>query len=438
MNKEQFLKTLFTHLNESNIKYFVFGSYQSLPESTGGSDIDMVIDECDFILAEKILENIINNSEIILASYYTNSSTKFYRLLTKSWGVQIDIYYKGLCYRGVPYFPVDRLRNNLIMHNGIVRVLEESRGFYLDYFKEVVHNGKVKEKYVWALMAAMAEDEPACLDEIRNIYGKKAEQLIAENRSFMGLQDIAKPLQRITHKQLFKGQWLTVLKDRIQSFLRLFSKRPGYVIVVEGTDGSGKSTIINHITPILNECFHKYVFYNHLRPKAISDLGVILGKKSADEAEHVNSDPHGQSQSGFLGSLIRWGYYMIDYTFGYLKKVWIQIHSKSKVFIFDRYYFDYYIDQKRSRTNLPYWILRIGEMLIAKPDLILCLGGDPEKIYARKPETSLQEVERQTKVLRHFCENHKNAVWIDTTTTIEQSCEKAMNAIVTMMSKRFN
>lgn len=438
MNKEQFLKILFTRLDENKIRYFVFGYYQSLPESTNGSDIDMIIDECDVILAEKVLKDIINCSEIILASYYTNSSTKFYRFLTKSWGVQIDIYCKGLCYRGVPYFPVDRLQSNLIMHNGIVRVLEESRGFYLDYFKEVIHNGKVKEKYVLALMAALAEDELACLEEIRHVYGKEAEQIIAENRSFIGLQDIAKPLQRIIHKQLFKGQRLTVLKDRIQSFLRLFSKRPGYVIVVEGTDGSGKSTIINHISPILNECFHKFVFYNHLRPKLIPDLGVVLGKKSAEESEHVNSDPHGQSQSGFVGSLVRWGYYMIDYTFGYLKKIWIQIQSKSKVFIFDRYYYDYYIDQKRSRTNLPNWILRVGEILIAKPDLILCLGGDPEKIYARKPETSVQEVERQTNVLRHFCETHQNAVWIDTTTTIEQSCEEAMNAIVTMMSKRFN
>lgn len=437
MNKDFFLKSFFEQLNSNEVSYFVYGQYQTLPFDTNGSDIDMAVAEVDMPKAEQILKDITKEGTVTLASFYTSSSTKFYRYLTKSWGVQIDINYKGLCYRGVPYFPVDRLRNNLIMHNGIVRVLEESRGFYLDYFKEVIHNGKVKEKYVMALMAALTKDERACLDEIRYLYGKEAEQIIAKNRSFIGLQDIAKHLQRISHKQLLKGQQITVFKDRIQSFLRIFSKRPGYVIVVEGTDGSGKSTIINHITPILNECFHKFVFYNHLRPKLIPDLGVVMGKKSADESEHVNSNPHGQSQSGFLGSLIRWGYYMIDYTIGYLKKVWIQIHSKSRVFIFDRYYYDYYFDQKRSRTNLPNWILRYGEMLIAKPDLILCLGGDPEKIYARKPETSLQEVERQTIVLRQFCETHQNAVWIDTTTTIEQSCDDAMQAIVSMMSKRF-
>lgn len=70
---------------------------------------------------------------------------------------------------------------------------------------------------------------------------------------------------------------------------------------------------------------------------------------------------------------------MIDYTLGYMKVVSPIIHLKSKIFIFDRYYYDYYIDQKRSKTNLPYWIVRFGEILLPKPDLILCLGGDPEK-----------------------------------------------------------
>lgn len=438
MKKDEFLKSFFEKLNRYEVSYFVYGSYKSLPYDTNGSDIDMVVAMTDMPTADQILKHIAEEGLVTLASFYTNSSTKFYRFITTSWGVQIDIYYKGLCYRGVPYFPTERLQDSLIMHNGLVRVLDESRGYYLDYFKEVVHNGKVQDKYVLALMASLAEDEQACLEEIRCIYGVDAEQMIAENRSFMELHNIAKALQKKTHKQIFKGHWLTVCKDRIQSFLRLFSKRPGYVIVLEGTDGSGKSTIINHITPILNECFHKFVFYNHLRPKLIPDLGVIMGKKEDDEPEHVNSNPHEKKQSGIFGSLIRWGYYMVDYTLGYFVKECIQIHSKSKVFIFDRYYYDYYIDQKRSRTNLPHWILRLGEFLIAKPDLILCLGGDPQKIYSRKPETSLQEVERQTAELKSFCTKHDNSIWIDTTVTIEQSCEEAMNAIVTMMSKRFN
>jgi len=204
--------------------------------------------------------------------------------------------------------------------------------------------------------------------------------------------------------------------------------KKGLVIAVEGTDGSGKSFIINAITPKIEKLGYE-VIYNHLRPNAIPDLGVLLGKKKAKKKGEVIvvSDPHKGKQSGLLGSLFRWGYYMIDYTFGYMKNVWL--YKNGKVFIFDRYYYEYYFDQKRSRTNLPLWIVRIGECLIPSPDVILCLGGDPEKIYARKPETSLEEVQRQTDVLKAFCENHLNAVWIETTVEPTKSIDSAMNAI---------
>jgi N-acylglucosamine 2-epimerase len=52
------------------------------------------------------------------------------------------------------------------------------------------------------------------------------------------------------------------------------------------------------------------------------------------------------------------------------------------------------------------------------PDLILCLGGDPEKIYAGKPETSLEEVQRQMSALKKFCADNHKAVWIDTTKSV--------------------
>ena len=107
------------------------------------------------------------------------------------------------------------------------------------------------------------------------------------------------------------------------------------------------------------------------------------------------------------------------------------------MFIFDRYYYDYYIDQRRSRTSLPHWILRFGECFVPKPDLTLCLGGDPKKIYERKPETSLQEVERQTIVLRSFCKKRKRTVWIDTTLKPEKSIQIAKEAIVKMLTPRF-
>ena len=110
---------------------------------------------------------------------------------------------------------------------------------------------------------------------------------------------------------------------------------------------------------------------------------------------------------------------------------------KTHLWLFDRYYYDYYIDQRRARLHLPNWIIKLYGIFVPSPDLTLCLGGDPEIIYARKPETSLEEVKRQTTILHKFCNKHKNAVWIDTTMKPEDSIKAAMAAIVSMISTRF-
>ena len=205
-----------------------------------------------------------------------------------------------------------------------------------------------------------------------------------------------------------------------------------------GTDGSGKSAIIDAITPWLNEAFHNGVKYNHFRPGLLPDIGVVFGKRKANAPRpKVVDNPHSCKPSGFFGSMLRLLYYLLDYSIGYMKLIWPQVAMHTKVYIFDRYYYDYYIDPQRSLISLPHWILRMGEVLVPNPDILLCLGGNPEKIYARKPETSLEEVKRQTEELRDFAAKRKNAVWIDTTKPIEESVADAKSAILKMMSTRF-
>lgn len=439
MRKKIFISSFFSKMNENEVDYFVYGSYLSLPDDTGGSDIDLIVSEKDFHKVENIFDELTNKTGVSLESYYANANAKFYRFLScqESFGVQIDVFYKGLCYQGIEYYPIQLLRDRIIDYRGI-KVLDIKKGYYVDCLKEILHLGKAKEKYIKAFIEEVISDHNYYSKELSKLYGKKAAELFLNNLSVDKLPFVTKKLQRLMIKSITKGHHLKRFWLRLLLLKRLFGKRPGYVIVVEGTDGSGKSTIINAITPILNEGFHNGIVYNHLRPNVIPDMGVLIGKRERTKSVEVVSNPHAEKQSGLFGSFVRWGYYMIDYTFGYLKAVYPVIHTKSKIFIFDRYYYDYYIDQKRSKTNLPNWVLKFGERFLPKPDIILCLGGDPEKIYKRKPETSLEEVTRQTNALKHFCNNHKNAVWIDTCTNIETSTKDAMTAICNMMAKRFS
>ena len=105
----------------------------------------------------------------------------------------------------------------------------------------------------------------------------------------------------------------------------------------------------------------------------------------------------------------------------------------------DRYYYDYYIDQSRSRTSLPNWIIRFFDFWVPSPDIIIGLGGDPEKIFARKPETSIKEVTRQTEALKAFCNRRRNAFWVNTTENdVDTSARMVLKLISERFSKRFN
>lgn len=435
--KKEFISRLFYELERKRVDYFVMGEYESLPTDTGGSDIDIVLTEVTPQQLKECLRYAMADGDVNLASYYTNPGAELYRFIAKDWGVQIDFLLNGLHYRGVRYYPTSKLESHTIYHNGI-RVLERQYGFYVDFFKEIIHNGCSKAKYCDALLQRIKDNENEVREDVIACYSEETWAIIRQNPSVEKLNAAGAEIRKSILSSFDKKAFL--LRKIQYSALRmgrLFQPRPGYVIVVEGTDGSGKSAIINAITPWLNEGFHNSVVYNHLRPHLLPDIAVLFGRRDANEKVEVVNHPHAGTTSGFAGSLVRWLYYMHDYTWGYLIKVWPHIRIRSYVYIFDRYYYDYYIDPRRSSTKLPYQILRFGEYVIPNPDLILCLGGDPETIYTRKPETSLEEVTRQTDELKRFTSKRNNAVWIDTTKPIEESVADAKSAILKMMSTRF-
>jgi thymidylate kinase len=205
------------------------------------------------------------------------------------------------------------------------------------------------------------------------------------------------------------------------------------VLVFLGTDGSGKSTVIDAIIPILKEKYAADIHYEHLRPNYISSLGVAMGKRTKKEEAKITKveNPHAEKPSGFFGSLFRLSYYMIDYTLGYYKK----IYKSEGIWIFDRYFYDFIIDPHRGKINLPQWLIKLFGCLVPSPDLTVCLGTDAEKIHQRKPELPLDEVKRQIDMLNLFSKKHKKAVWIDTGCSIAETVENTMQAINVYFNK---
>lgn len=195
---------------------------------------------------------------------------------------------------------------------------------------------------------------------------------------------------------------------RIFSYLQTAWKRPGVVMVIEGTDGSGKTTIIDGMRRVLATSYPSdAIVYYHWRPMFIASE---IKKNSVPVT--VCSEPHGKRPHGKVKSLLKLAVCTLDYFFGYWCKVrWQAVGGN--IVVFDRYYYDFYLDQIRYRLQVsPGW-LRFFQFFVPKPDISFALTGEAEAIWQRKKEMPLKEVQAQIDTLNHSKKYFAHTITVD-------------------------
>lgn len=357
--------------------------------------------------------------------------------LSKEWGIQLDIHIGIAQHRGVPYISSSIIESHILTYNSVKVLTPEIDGI-ISFLKEILNNKSCNEKYCIQaahLIDGLSKKE---INQYLYAFSESTKEFIV--KLLKGRNFDAESIRKVG---ITASNDLQSFGSRIRyrwgqfSKLKRFFRPLGYTIAFLGTDGSGKSTIIDAITPILNEAFHKGVRYEHMRPNYLPSLAVLTGKKPKDAPAAICDNPHGGKPSGFLGSIVRLSYYWLDYTYGYFRKIYVDKSVKNHVWIFDRYFYDYVNDPLRACIRLPKWLMKCYGVFVPAPDLTICLGADPEKIHARKPELPIEEVRRQVETLKQFAESNRKAVWVDTGCSVEESVEQTMTAILEMMSQRF-
>ena len=442
-NEFPFLNDLFTTINKRNITYCVLRNYNTLPYDTNGSDIDIFIDPNDFHTFHKMIKEIAYkyNGEII--SVLTAPNVKDIAIMGiykgSWWGIRFDTFtYIGTndCMIFTNQFVINRIE----LHNNI-KVANYHDAVILAFIKEIIGARKYNKRYSDDAIKFFLEEKNTYKNEFLNVLPEDTVEKILVP---LLLNQI--PFEQEISKTLFTGyRKKDFTTKKILFFYELFLinfykfKRllvtPGFSVTFLGTDGSGKSTIIEKIVPLLENPLHNEILYSHMRPNMIPNIGELFGKKIT-ESEII--EPHAAKPSGFVGSLMRLGYYSFDYIIGYWKIVHVKLAQKTTVWIFDRYYYDYLIDPKRARINLPSWVIKGVGLFIPKPDLILCLGTKPEIIHSRKPELPFDEVVKQVNKLKDFSNNEKKAIWIDTGKSLDESVNETLETIKSKMASRYN
>ena len=103
----------------------------------------------------------------------------------------------------------------------------------------------------------------------------------------------------------------------------------GMSIAFLAPDGSGKSTIINGITPTGGGSFAE-ISYFHFRPEWLRNLGQIhISRKNQEPPKPLepgqepprNATPPAVKKQGRLISFVRFMYYNLDFVFGHFFKI---------------------------------------------------------------------------------------------------------------------
>lgn len=446
---KNFFLELINQFNSHSITYAVMRNYQPLPDSTAGSDIDLLFTEtekeqaikCVYIAAKKTnavvwgQSDSVQFSKVFILGQPDSTDMKW-------WGCCLDLNF-GLCFRGMPYL-YEEFGSLRQLFKGF-QVLKKGPAAVLGIIKELLNNDHLPEKY---LMDAVnfhkieRQTVQSMLAPMGDAFFDLYESLLFDPEFNIEL-GTNKFRNIFTSSVLRKKPWAYFrcsVTNLSYKFLR-YLRPSGKIVAFLGVDGAGKSTVINAIKPILDEVTHNTVTIKHLRPGLLPPLSDLANKLRRKEPKNKMTftpvvQPHAAKPSGTLGSLFRVFYLLLDYTVGYWLYSRVFIAKQPGLVIFDRFADDIYLDPARFRISLNKNILATLVRFTPRPDYIFCLFGAPLLIHDRKKELPLTEVVRQIDALVEYSRQNSNSILIDTTQgNILDTRDIVLNALSKLPSK---
>lgn len=437
----EFTSTLLQELEDEGIKYFILRNYEKLPEQNLGKDIDIVIEPKSYIRTKNVLLKVMNMLDI---HYY--QITQFDRMRCwyimdnkKHFGIHIDII-ENEVYKGFEFFSFERLYRNVEKYNGFY-VLNKTMDTVMLLVQNIVAYKSLKDKYRTTIANNYTQFKDEIDKEIINFWGKSLGETMVGCLSRLDFDSIVEnahkyesgAMKNIFLKRPFYTLYgiLRFLCGKIYRVI-LCPKKFWRFIAVEAPDGTGKTTFINSLVTELRKyyvsdegrfCIH------HFRPLILPNLGAVGEKAGIMKQDTDFSKPHRAKPAGMISSFIRILYYWIDYVIGIPLLLRKEVHYE-RYTIFDRYIYDFLIDPKRSRINLPRWIRLLFTRFVIQPQIVFVLLADAEVIYKRKQELTKEEISRQLVEFRKLKSIGEKVVFIDANQDIDTMVNQATEIII--------
>ena len=407
------LAAAFAALDTTDIAWLVMRNHQGLPDDNCAKDVDLGVADADQLHAEKVILQALHplgfDRVLVQKFLYARCLTLFNVQGDTPKAIKIDLM-DGLAFRGAHVLSVPEIYRNA-RKSGALMIPSEADDAALVWAKSLLAGGKIKDKYIKEIELVLRKDPRSLRTVLNSIApGKVADAAWA----MINVGDIAKTTA--LRRRFRRAAWAQSLRRHRAATLlgtlrhagleisRRFWRTPASLLAVMGPDGVGKSTFIDQLVPCMAELKSKgpdEILVQHFRPRLLPNINQLLTGKPEVVSEFNN--PHGAAPASMPSSLVRITYYWMDYVIGYWGKL-RRLCNRDRTVIFDRYFYDFIVDPRRSRISLPGWIPRLYLALTPKPDLVFFLDAEPSEIFARKQELQPDEIARQLAAYRALAE----------------------------------
>ena len=434
------LKELFARLNRSGIRYCVLRDYEDLPERIG-NDIDLLVDpggrkrfrECLVGAAQATGWRLVKSpARFHFCSYWLASDQDYSVVHLDVWSL---LNWKGICFA-----PNDSILNR---RKGF-------RGFYIPdsdievgsyVIKDLIQNGAVKDKYKTRIRKYCRNHSDGIQEFLQWSLGRALAAWLTEKACQGAWEEIdarAWAVRRTAVWQAFLRNPFGPLID-FTGFLwghfQALLKRPsGIFLVLIGPDGSGKSTVADKL-----QSLWKGSHYYHGRFGLLPELKVfknlflrLAGQTPPEPPAPGTYAAHNAPLHSRARTLVYLAYYSLDFLLGH----WIvrRIRSRGDLIIFDRYFYDWFIQAYYGR--MPRWILPLLKAFLPRPDLVVYLENRPEMIHQRKPELTVAQIEQQRHKCRRLVQGLHDAMTVSTVQTPEKVADEIGRRMIDVMAGR--
>jgi thymidylate kinase len=378
----KFIKNTFQYLEDCDYVLLKY-TERKLVKIGRFSDIDLILtSSCE----DNILKFIKNSSDV---KKYTLSNHSFMKIIYVVFNdesfLELDLI-NTFVRKHVVYLDKELLLRNYYINEEGVRLPEITFGFLYIFLFYILNKSDVDPKYRSYYLSLQLHEQEKIINFIKKRYDLP-DNNIAELCRFDS-QKLS-----LIKKYNSKDNLLHMrIKNLSMYIYNIFANiKKSKIITFSGVDGAGKTTILREFTTLLRSKYRRRVVELRHRPSVLPILSALKHGKEKAEKKTMDVLPRTGSNNSKISSYIRFFYYLIDYVLGQWV-IFAKHGLKGDIVIYDRYYFDFIVDAKRTNINLNPKFIKFFYRFIFKPEMNIFLYANPDVILSRKQEMDKQSI----------------------------------------------